>query len=86
MSKDDRKNVRSLFTLMVLGRLSLDITHLRVDRVLGFSSSRPNWDSLIRRRVCSPLLCWFTEGVQTRLRERRWGNPHSDEGTDTVVL
>jgi hypothetical protein len=38
----------------------LDRTSHRVDRVLGFFFSRPNWDSLSRRRVCpppSPL--WF---------------------------
>ncbi len=53
----------------------------KLDRVLGFFSSRPNWDSLTRRWVCSPLL-WF-RGDTHSLRERGWGGPNSDEGTDT---
>jgi hypothetical protein len=50
----------------------------RVDRVLGFISSCPNWDSpnpVTRKRVCSPLL-WLGGGggaQHTRLRERGWG-------------
>jgi hypothetical protein len=40
---------------------------LRVDRVLGFFSSRPNWDtSLTCRRVCPPLVLG---GGHIRLRE-----------------
>ncbi len=45
----------------------LSISH-RVYRVLGFFSSRPNWDP--RSRVCPPL--WF-RGGHTRLQERGWG-------------
>jgi hypothetical protein len=33
----------------------------RVDRVLSYFAGRPNWDSLTRRRVCSPLL-WLGGG------------------------
>ncbi len=39
---------------------------------------------LTRRRVCSPLF-WF-RGDTHSLRERGWGGPNSDEGTDTMVL
>ncbi len=42
----------------------------QIDRVLGFVSSRPNWDTpppLTRRRMCLPL--WLRGGRgQTRLR------------------
>ncbi len=34
----------------------------RVDRVLGFFSSRPNWDPHTRRRVCPPPVLWLAEG------------------------
>jgi hypothetical protein len=58
----------------------------RLDRVINFFSSRPNWDSPTPspagKRV-SPL-GWG--GVLTRLREREWGGPISSERTDTVVL
>ncbi len=63
----------------------------RVDKVPGFFSSRPKWDPppplhpLTRWRVC-PLPLRFRGGGHSRLRERGWGSPHSDEGTDTVVL
>ncbi len=59
----------------------------RVDRVLGFFSSRPNWDSPTPSHggeFPSPPLV-KGEG-HTRLRERGWGGPSSDEGTDTLVL
>ncbi len=58
----------------------------RVDRVLGFFSSRPNWDSPTPSPAgeCAPL--WFWGEGHTGLRERGWGSPNSDEGTDTVVL
>ncbi len=55
--------------------LKLKCLH-RVDRVLGFFSSRPNWDHLTRRRQCPPL--WFRGwGGHTRWGgglggERRW--------------
>ncbi len=58
-----------------------------IGRVLSFFSSRRNWDS--SRRVF-PLTLWFGRGGRvhghTRLRERGWGTPNSDEGTYTVVL
>jgi hypothetical protein len=56
-----------------------------VDRVLCFFSSRLNWDPppLTHRRVCPPPLDF---GGHTRLLERVWGGPNSDEGTDTVIL
>ncbi len=39
-----------------------------------------------RRRVCS-LILWFGGGGDTHsLRERGWGGPNSDEGTDTMEL
>jgi hypothetical protein len=58
--------------------------HHRVDRVLGFFSSRPNWahHPLTRRRVCPPP--FGSEGRDTLACEL--GGPNSDEGTDTVVL
>jgi hypothetical protein len=55
--------------------------------VLGFFSSRRNWDPPPphpQASVPSPLVPG--EG-HTRLRERGWGeDPNSDEGTDTVAL
>jgi hypothetical protein len=67
-------------------KISLILQVHRVDRVLGFFSSRPDWNPftpLTRRRVCPPL--WFRgKGKHTRLREREWGSPNSDEGTDTL--
>ncbi len=32
-----------------------------------------------------PPPLWFRGWVHTRLRDRGWGGPNSDEGTDTVV-
>ena len=46
----------------------------RVDRELGFFSSRPNWDSPTHRRVC-PLPLWFRGWEYTRWWERGWGVP-----------
>ncbi len=73
--------------------LSLLYVHLvvhrmyhRVDRVLGFFASRPNWDPpypLTRRRVCTPL--WFREGTHSLVRVGM-GGPNSDQGTDNVAL
>ncbi len=53
----------------------------RVDRVLSLFSSRRNWGSPIPSPECVPPL-WFRGGGPTRLRERGWGSPSSDEGTD----
>jgi hypothetical protein len=68
-------------------RIVASVRH-RADRVLGFFSSRPNWDPptpLTRKRVCAPLPHFGSEGEgHTRLREMGWGSPNSDEGTDTV--
>jgi len=60
----------------------------RVDRVLGFFSSRPLWlpRPLIRRRVCPSPFGSGGWDTCTRLLERGWGSPNSDEGIDTVVL
>jgi hypothetical protein len=46
----------------------------RVDRVLGFFSSSPNWDSPTPSPVgeCVPPPLWFRGWVQTGLRERVW--------------
>ncbi len=65
----------------------LSIVH-RVDRILSFLSSRPNWDSpLTRRRVCLPL--WWG-GRGTLACGRRGGGGggghNSNEGTVTVVF
>jgi hypothetical protein len=60
----------------------------RVDRVLSAFSSRANWDfptpHIHAGEYVSPPL--VPEGGHTRLRERGWARPNSDEGTDTVVL
>jgi hypothetical protein len=50
--------------------------------VLGFFSSRLNWDRLTRRRVCLPP---FVSRGDT-LACGRWEGPNSDEGTDTGLL
>jgi hypothetical protein len=62
--------------------------HHRVDRVLSFLSSRPNWASPPPHTQASvyPSPLVPRGGGQTRLRERGWGSPNSNEGTDTVVL
>ncbi len=59
----------------------------RVDRELGFFSSRPNWgpDPLTRRRACLPP--FGSGGGRTHSLAGDWvGGPNSNEGTDTVVL
>ncbi len=54
----------------------------RVDKVLGFFSSRPNWDS----PTPSPLPPFSSGGgVHARLREGVEG-PNSDEGTDALGI
>jgi hypothetical protein len=60
----------------------------RIDRVLGIFSSRPNWDSptLHLQASLSPPPLVQRGGVHTRLRERAWCGPNSDEGTDSVVV
>ncbi len=63
----------------------------RVDRVLSFFSSRPNWDFPTPSQAdeCvypSPL--WFRGGGGGTLARGRggWGSPIPDEGTGTLVL
>jgi len=62
----------------------------RVGRVLCFFSSRRNWDSTTPH----PPPCVPTHplvrlgdggGGHTRLRERGWGSPNSDEGKYSVL-
>jgi hypothetical protein len=59
-----------------------------VERVLGFflqsSDFGPTTPSLASECVSSPF--GSGGGDHTRLRERMWGSPNSDEGTDTVGL
>ncbi len=59
----------------------------REGRVLIFFSSRRNRDSPNPSPAgeCAPPPPVLWEGL-TRLRERGWGSPNSDEGTYTVVL
>jgi hypothetical protein len=63
----------------------------RVDRRLGFFSSRPNWDPPPphpQANVSPPPLVPGGGGGGNTLACRRgaWRGPNSDEGTDTVVL
>ncbi len=61
----------------------------RVDRVLGFFSSRRYWDSPTPSPQASvpPPPFWFQGEGHTRLREKVWGGvPNSDEATNTVVI
>jgi hypothetical protein len=55
--------------------------------VLSFFSSRRNWDSPNPHPQGSvPHPPWIRGEGHTRLRERGWESPNSDEGTYTVVL
>ncbi len=58
---------------------------LRIDRVLSFFSSRPNWDPppFIRRRVLHPPPPFGSGGAHSIAGEGM-GGPSSDEETDTV--
>jgi hypothetical protein len=62
--------------------------HHRVDRVLGYFSSRQKWHFSTPSPTgeCVPPSFGSGREVHTRLRERAWGGPNSDEGTDPVVL
>ncbi len=68
------------------GMVQSERWHHRVDRVLSFLFSCPNWDyptpSHAGECVPSPF---GSGGKHTRLREGG-GGPNSNEGTDTVVL
>jgi hypothetical protein len=63
-----------------------DLKH-RVDIVLGFFSSRPNWDPhpLTRRRMCLPPSLASGGGTHS-LTGEGVGRSKSDERTDTVEL
>jgi hypothetical protein len=60
----------------------------RVDRVLGFFSSRPNWDLPPIPSPAGEYVPPFgSGGGETHsLTGEGVGGPNSDEGTDTVVL
>jgi hypothetical protein len=63
-------------------------TYHRVDRVLGFFTSRPKWDPPIPHPQASVPPFWFEGGTlsHAELRDRGWVGPNSEEGTDTLVL
>jgi len=71
------------------GRISEIINYLMhtVGRVLSFFSSRRNRDSPtpLAAGECAPPP-FGPGGGHTRLRERGWGSPNSDEGIYNVVL
>jgi hypothetical protein len=74
-------------TFMLISFSRHRISH-RVGRVLSFFPIRRNCDSptpLGAGECASPPFGPGGEGY-TRLRERGWGSPNSDEGTYTVVL
>jgi hypothetical protein len=63
--------------------------HYRVDRVLDFFSSRPNWDSPTLSRAgesAIPPLFGSGGGLHSLEMGEGVGGPNSDEGTYTVVL
>jgi hypothetical protein len=60
----------------------------RVDKVLSFFSSRPNWEpppplKHTQAHVPPPPF-WFRGEGHIRLRERGWDSSNSDEGTDCM--
>ncbi len=73
-----------LMNLSFLARF-LECEVHRVGRVLSFFSSRWNWDSPTPSFTPPPTPL-VLGGGHTRLRERGWVSPNSDEGTYTVVL
>ncbi len=61
----------------------------RVDRVLSFLSNRQYWDSPAPSRAGGCVLPLPPKGSgakHTRLEERGWGGPNSNEGKDTVPV
>jgi hypothetical protein len=61
----------------------------RVGRVLGFFSSRRNWDSStpnLQARVSPPPPRFRGRGTLACVERGGWGSPNSNEGTYTVVL
>ncbi len=69
---------------------TIEPVYHRVDRVLGFFSSRPNWDfTPSPAGECAttpPPLLWFRREYTLACGRGSEGGPNSDEGTDTVVL
>ncbi len=61
----------------------------KVDRVLGFSSSRPNWDPPPPQPAgefgSPPPPPWVPGGGTHLLGGQGLGGPNTDEGTDTLV-
>ncbi len=62
------------------------ISHHRVDRVLVFFSSRPNWDSNNPYLQTSVFPSPLVQGSTHSLAGEGVGGVLIDEGTDTVVL
>jgi hypothetical protein len=64
-----------------------DLQH-RVDRVLGFFSSRPNWDPPTPSPAdeCVPHFGSAFSGEGHTACGRGFQTPNSDEGIDAVVL
>ncbi len=67
-------------------RYLFDPAH-RVDGVLGFFSSRPNWDSSTPspEGEFAPPPLGSGRGTQSFAGGGGWGDSNSDEGTDTVL-
>ncbi len=67
------------------GMASPSFSH-KVGRVLSFFPSRRHWDSSPPTAAGECVPHPLVGGRHTRLQERGWGSPNSDEGTYTVVL
>jgi hypothetical protein len=65
---------------------NLEANAHRVDRVLSFFSSRRDWDSPAPSTAGKCALPPLVRRGRTRLRERGWVSPNSDEATKTVVF
>ncbi len=79
MGSDVRTSCVLRFNLHSLGH--------RVDRVLGFFSSRPNWGPPPPLPQASVSSSFDSDGGGgTLARGSGGGGSNSDEGTDTVVL
>ncbi len=81
---------RIALTVIVSYSSEIYRTNHRVGRVLGFFSSRPNWDSPTPSPTgegVPPFLVGGGGVIHTRLREWGWGEvPIPTRNTDTVVL
>ncbi len=53
---------------------------------IGFFSSRPNWDPSLPHPQASGSTPFGSGGGTHSLAGKGWGGPHSDEGTDTLVI